>query len=198
MTGFAGACQGAGRLEGIGSRVSDARREEFAGLLTACWARLYRFAFHLTGNAVEAEELVQQAAVDAFAAFHTYRPGSAFDRWVMRILHNNFTDGRRRARRRRYLSLDALAQTPLAGPTADPETALTGWVDGPVRRALNALPPEFRAAVVLVDLEGYSYEEASAILGCPAGTLRSRLHRGRLALREWLRPYVDALRRGEG
>jgi RNA polymerase sigma-70 factor (ECF subfamily) len=66
-----------------------------------------------------------------------------------------------------------------------------------VQRALDALPPEFRAVVVLVDLEGLSYAEAAQVLRCPVGTVRSRLHRARLALREWLRDYVDALKRGE-
>jgi len=70
-------------------------------------------------------------------------------------------------------------------------------LDGPVQRALDALPAEYRAAVVLVDLEGFSYQEAAQLLRCPVGTVRSRLHRARMALREWLRDYVDAVKRGE-
>jgi len=72
-----------------------------------------------------------------------------------------------------------------------------GALDGPVLRALRALPQDARAVVALVDLLGLPYDDAAEILHCPVGTIRSRLHRARLALREWLRPYVDAMKRGD-
>lgn len=170
----------------------------FAELLSACWARAYQFAHRLTGHPEEAEELLQQAAEEAFRAFGRFRPGTRFDRWFLRIVYTSFLDSVRRARRRSFFSLDQLpAGSLVAEGWADPEAAVEASLDGPVQRALNALPVEYRSAVVLVDLLGYSYEEASQILRCPVGTIRSRLHRGRLALREWLRPYVDALKRGE-
>lgn len=170
---------------------------DFAALLSLHWPQAYRFAFRLAGSADEAEELMQQAAAEAFLAFSRFRPGTRFDRWFMRILYTTFLDRARQRERRRIFSLDDLPESALPADTqGDPEAALQQALDGPVRRALAALPAEYRAAVVLVDLEGLPYDEAAAVLRCPVGTLRSRLHRGRLALREWLRPYVDALRRG--
>jgi RNA polymerase sigma-70 factor (ECF subfamily) len=177
--------------EGAGSA-----RDQFADLLAAHWDHLYRFACRLTGQTSEAEDLLQEAAAEAFAAFRRgrFQPGTRFDRWMMRILHNSFIDRLRRERRRQVFSLDDLtAATLAADPAWEPEGAAERRLDGPVARAVAALPPEFRAAVVLVDLEGLSYEEAADVLRCPVGTIRSRLHRGRLALREWLRPYLEAV-----
>jgi RNA polymerase sigma-70 factor (ECF subfamily) len=172
-------------------------RDAFADLLSTHWNQLYRFAYHLTGNAGEAEELLQQAATEAFASFGRFQPGTRFDRWVMRILHNSFIDRIRRDRRRRFFSLDDVSGTLAADRSTQPEVAAERVLDGPVLRALNVLSPEFRTAVVLVDIEGLPYDEVAEILHCPVGTVRSRLHRGRLALREWLRPHMDALKRGE-
>ena len=170
----------------------------FAELLSAHWAHLYRFAYHLTGNRDDADDLIQQAAEEALRAFGRFRPGTRFDRWFMRILYTAFIDRVRRQRRRSVASLDDIPHAAIpADPAADPETLVARWIDGPVRRALASLPAEYRAAVVLIDMHEMSYDEAAAILHCPVGTVRSRLHRGRLALREWLRPYVDAMKRGD-
>lgn len=186
--------------DALPSRAVPARdaRAEFARLVEIHWRSAYRFAYRLTGNADEAEDLVQQAAEEAFRAFHHFRPGSRFDRWWLRILYNSFLDRTRRQKRRLWVALDDQRHGLLpAGRWADPEAALEEQLDGPVQRALSALPPDFRAAVLLVDLEGLSYQDAAQILRCPVGTVRSRLHRARLALREWLRDYVDAVKRGE-
>lgn len=170
---------------------------QFADLLTEHWDRVYRFAYHLTGNAEQAEDLLQEAATEAFEAFDRFTPGTRFDRWLMRIMHNTFLDRVRRERRRPTFSLDDVSPARLRAPVADdPETALEASIDGPVRRALAGLPLDYRAVVVLVDLQGFSYEDSAQMLHIPVGTVRSRLHRGRLALREWLRPYVDAMKRG--
>jgi RNA polymerase sigma-70 factor (ECF subfamily) len=178
------------------SAAAEDRRQEFARLVEAHWRSAYRFAYRLTGNADDAEDLVQQAAEEAFRAFSRFRPGTRFDHWWLRILYHSFVDRARRDRRRSHFALEEVP-TPAAGREADPEAALEDRLDGPVQRALDALPPDFRAVVVLVDLEGLSYAEAAQVLRCPVGTVRSRLHRARLALREWLRDYVDALKRGE-
>lgn len=173
-------------------------QDQFVELLTANWDRAYRFAYHLTGNAQEAEDLLQEAAEEAFRAFGRFQSGTRFDRWLLRIMHNSFLDRVRRDRRRRVFSLEDVSVDPLtADRFADPAVVAEGMLDGAILRALNALPSEYRAPVVLVDLQGFAYEEAAEILHCPVGTIRSRLHRGRLALREWLRPYVDAMKRGD-
>ncbi len=171
-------------------------REEFADLLATHWDHAYRFAYHLTGNTTDSEDLLQQAAEEAFRAFHRFQPGTRFDRWFFRIMHNSFVDRVRRDRRRRVFSLDEVAGT-AATDQPDPGEIAAGALDGPVLRALLALPPDARAVVALVDLQGMPYEDAAEILRCPVGTIRSRLHRARLALREWLRPYVDDIKRGD-
>jgi len=168
--------------------------ERFTELLTAHWDFAYRYAYYLAGNVPDAEDLVQQAAEEALVAFRRFQPGTRFDRWLKRIIHNSFVDRVRQDRRRTTFSLSDVTDLSLA---ADPEAAAEATLHGPVLRALRILPPESRAAVILVDLQGYSYGEAAEILRCPVGTVRSRLHRGRLALREWLRPYLEARQRGE-
>src|SRR2546425_8499395 len=172
-------------------------RDRFADLLAAHWDRAYRFAYHLTGNAADSDDLIQQAAEEAFRAFHRFQPGTRFDRWLFRIMHNSFVDRLRRERRRKIFSLEDVSGAAVMDPTAGPSEMAEGTLDGPVLRALRALPPDARAVVALVDLQGLPYDAAAEILRCPIGTVRSRLHRARLALREWLRPYVDALQRGE-
>ena len=96
-------------------------------------------------------------------------------------------------------SLDEVSAPLLVADQAhDPEAAAEARLSGPALRALMALPPEFRAPVILVDLHGFSYDDAAQVLHCPVGTVRSRLHRARLALREWLRPHLETLRSGSG
>ncbi len=181
------------------TRAAERPRDQaqFAALLTEQWDRAYRLAYHLTGNAPDADDLVQQAAEEAFLAFDRFQPGTRFDRWLLRIMHNSFLDRVRKDRRRKIFSIDALPVPIPADRSTDPEMVLRGSLEGPVRTALMSLAPEFRSAIVLVDIEGLPYEDAAHILHLPIGTIRSRLHRGRLALREWLRPYVDAMKRGE-
>jgi RNA polymerase sigma-70 factor (ECF subfamily) len=181
------------------AQASDptAARERFTELLAAHWNHAYRFAYYLTGNAPDSDDLLQQASEEAFRAFHRFQPGTRFDRWLFRIMHNSFVDRLRRERRRKIFSLEEVTGGLAADRTTDPSAAVEGTLDGPVLRALRALPLEARAVVALVDLLGLPYEDTAEILRCPIGTVRSRLHRARLALREWLRPYVDAMKRGD-
>lgn len=171
-------------------------RDQFAELLAVHWDRAYRFAYHLTGNAADSDDLIQQAAEEAFRAFHRFQHGTRFDRWFFRIMHNSFVDRIRRDRRRKIFSLDDVIGV-AAPQTADPAALAESVLDGPVLRSLRALPPDARAVIALVDMLGLPYDDAAEILHCPVGTIRSRLHRARLALREWLRPYVDAMKRGD-
>ena len=172
---------------------SAEQRELFEDLLTTHWRPAYRYAYRLTGNPQDAEDLLQQAAEEAYRAFDRFRPGTLFDRWLFRILHNSFVDLARRRRRRTILSIGVLPPgTLVADSSSDPVVAAEGILAEQVQQAIGALPLEYRGAVVLVDLMNLRYEEAADVLGCPVGTIRSRLHRGRLALRQSLRPYIDA------
>jgi RNA polymerase sigma-70 factor (ECF subfamily) len=158
-------------------------------------AGIYRVAYRLTGNHEDAEDLVQEALLEAFEAFGRFRIGTYFDRWLFRILRNTYIDGRRAAPKVVLQSLDA----PLEGEdgsqalreivdwTHHPESrVLAAALEEPIQEALMALPDEFRLVVVLTDMEGLSYEEVSRIAGCPVGTVRSRLHRGRMLLKQRL------------
>jgi len=145
--------------------------------------RVYRLAYRLTGNRPDAEDLTQDVFVRVFRSLHRFQPGT-FEGWLHRITTNLFLDG---ARRRQKIRFDGLAdgsaeRLPSAFPGPSDQLA-DADLDHDVAAALAALPPEFRAAVVLCDIEGLSYEEISAVLDVKIGTVRSRIHRGRAQLR---------------
>jgi RNA polymerase sigma-70 factor (ECF subfamily) len=148
-------------------------------------ARVYRLAYRLTGNRHDAEDLTQEVFVRVFRSLSSYTPGT-FEGWLHRITTNLFLDMVRRKARIRF---DALPDDAERLPGKDPGPAQIyddTHFDDDVQAALDALPPDFRAAVVLCDLEGLSYEEIAATLGIKIGTVRSRIHRGRTQLREAL------------
>lgn len=172
---------------------ADARAAQFEALVTQYWRLIYRIAFRLTGNQVEADDLTQEAVLEAFRAFDRFQPGSRFDRWIARIMTRTFLDGARRRHRHPTVSLDGPDAPDAADLQVGPEErASQQELHDVVQQALTGLPPEFRMAVVLVDLEGLSYEEASRVMGTPIGTIRSRLHRARQALRQALQPLLEA------
>jgi RNA polymerase sigma-70 factor (ECF subfamily) len=145
--------------------------------------RVYRLAYRLTGNAHDAEDLTQEVFVRVFRSLHTYTPGT-FEGWLHRITTNLFLDSARRKSRIRFDSLPEDADNRLPSPVATPDAAyLNQMFDADIESALASLSPEFRAAVVLCDVEGLSYEEIADVLGLKMGTVRSRIHRGRTMLR---------------
>ena len=160
-------------------------------------ARVYRLAYRLTGNPHDAEDLTQDVFVRVFRSLHRFQPGT-FEGWLHRITTNLFLDG---ARRRQKIRFDGLAdgsaeRLPSSWPNPSDQLA-DADLDHDVAAALSALPPEFRAAVVLCDIEGLSYEEISQVLDIKIGTVRSRIHRGRAQLRNALahrRPTGERLR----
>jgi len=149
-------------------------------------ARVYRLAYRLTGNPHDAEDLTQEVFVRVFRSLSSYTPGT-FEGWLHRITTNLFLDSARRKQRIRFEGLaDEMAHR-LAGSEPTPAQAFDdSHLDDDVQAALKALPPEYRAAVVLCDIEGFSYEEIAATLGVKLGTVRSRIHRGRAQLRSAL------------
>ena len=145
--------------------------------------RVYRLAYRLTGDRHDAEDLTQEVFVRVFRSLDSYSPGT-FEGWLHRITTNLFLD---QARRRQRIRFDALSDERAARLTSSspaPEAAYADQrFDDDVERALATLPPDFRAAVVLCDVEGLSYEEIAQILDAKLGTVRSRIHRGRAMLR---------------
>ncbi len=148
-------------------------------------ARVYRLAYRLSGNQQDAEDLTQETFVRVFRSLADFSPGT-FEGWLHRITTNLFLD---MVRRRQRIRFDALPEDTerLPGSAPSPEQVYADThLDPQVQAALDALSPEFRVAVVLCDIEGLTYEEISATLGIKLGTVRSRIHRGRVQLRETL------------
>ncbi len=145
-------------------------------------ARVYRLAYRLTGNQHDAEDLTQDVFIRVFRSLADYTPGT-FEGWLHRITTNLFLDRARRKARIRFEGLPEDAER-IAGREPTPAQAYDDrHLDPDVQAALDSLLPEFRTAVVLCDVEGLSYEEIAATLGIKLGTVRSRIHRGRSALR---------------
>ncbi len=157
--------------------------------------RVYRLAYRLAGNSHDAEDITQETFIRVFRSLHSFRPGS-FEGWLHRITTNVFLD---MVRRRQRIRMEALPEETdrIAGREPSPEQAFQDAnLDPDLQAALDELLPEFRAAVVLCDVEGLSYEEIGATLGVKLGTVRSRIHRGRQALRASIERRREA--RAEG
>jgi RNA polymerase sigma factor (sigma-70 family) len=167
-------------------------RESWDEIVREHSGRVYRLAHRLTGNVADAEDLTQEVFVRVFRSLDDYVPGT-FEGWLHRITTNLFLD---QARRRARIRFDHLAHDPgtesvYASHTRGAEGAsdrvlLDGLFEADVESALASLPPDFRAAVVLCDIEGLSYDEIARVLDLKLGTVRSRIHRGRALLREAL------------
>lgn len=161
--------------------------------------RVYRLAYRLSGNAQDAEDLTQDTFIRVFRSLQNYQPGT-FEGWLHRITTNLFLD---MVRRRNRIRMEALPEDydRVPSDSPNPEQIYHDARLAPdLQSALDSLAPEFRAAVVLCDIEGLSYEEIGATLGVKLGTVRSRIHRGRQALREHLAANgkVDADQIGVG
>lgn len=139
-------------------------------------------AYRLTGNHDDAQDLVQEVLLRVHRGLATYRPGS-LEGWLSRITTNAFLDEARRRKRRPSVPLgDDIERVVTGTPDAEAAAAAASLPDH-VQDALRALAPDHRAAVVLCDVVGMTYEEIAEHLGVPVGTVRSRIHRGRSALR---------------
>lgn len=166
--------------------VAEAQTPSWDEMVRDHGERVFRLAYRLTGNRHDAEDLYQEAFVRAFNALDKYTPGT-MGGWLHRITTNLFLD---QARRKTKIRFDRFAE---GSEDRFPSTMLTperGFefnnLDVDVADALKALSPDFRAAIVLCDIEGFSYEEVSQILNVKLGTVRSRIHRGRAMLRDAL------------
>ena len=160
--------------------------------------QLYAAAMRYTKNPQDAQDLVQDTYAKAFVAFHQFEPGTNLKAWLYRILTTTFINTYRKDQRRPQISdgeledwqiYDAASHTSDQGRSAE-EVALDGIVDVDVKAALAAMPEDFRMAVYLADVEGFSYKEIADIVGVPSGTVMSRLHRGRKLLRSSLAEYA--------
>lgn len=186
-------------LPDVSAESEAQRRERFERDALGYVDQLYSAALRMARNPSDAEDLVQEAYTKAYSAFHQYKPGTNLKAWLYRILTNTYINlYRKRQREPLRTSTDtvedwqmasAMEHSPTGLRSAEVE-ALDHLPDSDVKAALQSIGEDFRMAVYFVDVEGFSYKEASEILGVPIGTVMSRLHRGRKQLRDLLADYA--------
>jgi len=175
----------------------DEKRASFEREALVHLDALYRVALRLTGNPSDADDLVQETMLKAYRAWHQYQPGTNAKGWLLTILRHAFiNEYRRRRRHPETVDLDAIEPFAVLDERQDDDPQgqfFDKIVDDEVLRAIDALPEQFREAVVLSDVEGMSYEEVARILDVPIGTVKSRLFRGRRLLQAKLYEYAVSM-----
>jgi len=175
------------------------RERAYENLVRSSYRSAYTFAYRLTGNSAEAEDLVQETFLRAYRFFNRYDDRLPFSSWLYRIMANAHIDMVRRRGR--------IKTTPLEGngpegdgtwdlpdhDSAPDKMMLRGCLEEPVQKGLLAMTAEFRTAVLLADVEGLAYDEVAAIMGTSVGTVRSRIHRGRKQLRQYLLKHAPKM-----
>ena len=183
----------------IATETTEERRVRFERDAMQYVDQLYSAAMRMARNPADAEDLVQEAYTKAFSAFHQYKPGTNLKAWLYRILTNTYINlYRKRQREPLQSNADTIEDWQLAraeshtssGLRSAEAEALDHLPDTDVKRALQAIPEEFRLAVYFADVEGFAYKEISDIMNTPIGTVMSRLHRGRKMLRDMLAEYA--------
>ena len=167
---------------GVTERARSGDAAAFEQLVRHYDPMLRALAYRLLGDRAAMDDALQEAYVKAFRGLAGFRSDAGLGTWLYRITYRTCLDHLRAEGRRRTTSMDAI--TPAADPSRDPARVATERAD--LARALDALPPDQRAAVLLVDAEGLDYTAAAEILGVAAGTIASRLSRARTALRRAL------------
>jgi RNA polymerase sigma-70 factor, ECF subfamily len=181
---------------------SESAAQKFETYLLPILGPAYGTALHMTRHRDDAEDLVQESALQAFRGFHSFEPGTNFKAWFFRILTNLFINKYRR--KQREPEVDTMHETDDAPAiylyrktreigihswNSDPAAVVMSKVEADhIAKAITALPEEYRIVCALYFMEEFSYEEIAEMVGCPVGTVRSRLHRGRRMLQRalWL------------
>jgi RNA polymerase sigma factor, sigma-70 family len=186
-------------LSDIASRTQAAtnenRLEQFEALVREHQRSVYNVALRLTGNSEDAQDLTQDAFVRAYRAFDSYKFGTSFNRWLYKIITNLYIDQLRKKKRAPALEYlderievhDGSVSKEVKDISYSPEDVfIKTQMDETLQKALNKISPDFRMAIILCDVEGFSYEEIATIMNTSIGTVRSRIHRARHSLRALL------------
>ena len=177
-------------------RDPDERARRFEVIALPCMRALYNTALRLTSEAEDAADIVQDTYLRAYRTFDNFVPGTNARAWLFTILYSVFINRRKKARREVGPlppdQLEARYRLFVEAPSGDPGDVEAWGQRWPreIEAALGALPEAFRTAVLLVDVQELSYEEAAGVLGCPVGTVQSRLFRGRKLLFAALEDYA--------
>lgn len=174
--------------------ATEDKRARFEATALGFTKSLYGAALRLTHSAEDASDLVQDTLLRAYRGFESFAPGTNCKAWLFTILYSSFVNRYRKQQREppgvSIEELEGRFHVWLRAPEQQADAAIAAASSEEVERALRQLPESFRSVVLMVDLEELSYEEAAAALGCPVGTLRSRLHRARKLLFAALQGYA--------
>lgn len=175
------------------------RSPEFDELVLEHLEMLFAVAMKLTRNVLDAQDLTQTTLLKAMRFHQRFEKGTYIKAWLLTILRNTFiNDYRRKNRKPTFVELSGTESAPEISPDKDVTNIQPGpsypqvieLLDDEVKNAIESLPDEFRAAVIMADIEDKSYKEIAEIMGCPLGTVMSRLYRGRKLLRKELGDYA--------
>ena len=188
-----------GIVDDVPTETAEERHARFESEALAYIDQLYAAALRMTRNPADAEDVVQETYAKAYASFHQFTPGTNLKAWLYRILTNTYINSYRKKQRQPQIADGeniedwqlARAESHTSSGLKSAETvALEHLPDSDVKEALQQLAPDFRLAVFLADVEGFSYKEIAEIMGTPIGTVMSRLNRGRNQLRNLLASYA--------